>query len=156
MHRVAGRMQSETILMDVAGLRLSEHVLRLRRGLGRGAQKPHQSFAGGLARSLLEEVRCGFDHSNFFGDRYRDPLVQRHAIFFRQPLGSLLDGERKLQWISRFAHYLSLTFFNGSAGRNTEILNRSAPNSTVDAQPLKGRLILELSASLKNDALIRN
>ena len=120
-------MQSETILIDVAGLRLSERVLRIGPGLGRGAQKPHRSFSGGLARSLLEKVRRGFHHSNFFGDRYRDPLVQRHAIFFRQPLGSLLDGERKLQWISRFAHYLSLTFFNSSAGRNTRILNRGCP-----------------------------
>src|SRR6266404_3436338 len=142
-------MQSETILMDVAGLRLSERVLRIGRGLGRGAQKPHQSFASGLACSLLEEVGRGFHHSNFFGDRYRDPLVQRHAIFFRQSLGSLLDGERKLQWIRGFAHYLSLTFFNSSAGRNTGILNRSAPNSTVEVQSLKGRLILELSESLK-------
>src|SRR6266404_422482 len=46
-------------------------------------------------------------------------------------------------------NYLGLTFFNSSAGGNTGILNRSAANSTVDGQPLKGRLILELSASLK-------
>jgi len=51
-------------------------VVRLGRGLGRGAQKPHQSFAAGVARSLLEEVGRGFHHSNFFGDRYGDPLVQ--------------------------------------------------------------------------------
>jgi len=99
--------------------------------------------------AALQEFGRGFHYSNFLGDRCRNPLVQRHAIFFRQPLSSLLDGERKLQWISRFAHDLSLTFFNSSAGRNTGIPNRSAPNSTVDAQPLKGRLILELSASLK-------
>jgi hypothetical protein len=37
------------------------------------------------------------------------------AGFFRQALGSLLDGERKLQWISRFAHYLGFTFFSSCA-----------------------------------------
>jgi hypothetical protein len=34
-----------------------------------------KSCASGLACSLLEEVGCGFYHSNFFGDRCRDPLV---------------------------------------------------------------------------------
>ncbi len=39
------------------------------------SQSPTLSFAGCLARPLLEEVHCGFHHSNFFGDRCRDPLV---------------------------------------------------------------------------------
>jgi len=72
---------------------LSKRVVRLGRGLGRGAQKLRESFAGGLACPLLEKIGCGFHHANFFGDRHRDPLVQRHAVFFRQPLRSLLDGE---------------------------------------------------------------
>jgi hypothetical protein len=38
-------------------------------------------------------------------------------IFFRQPLGRLLDRERKLEWIGRFAHGLGFTSFNSSAGR---------------------------------------
>src|SRR6266851_7814067 len=121
---------------------LSEPVFRLGRAFGRGAQKLHESFAGGLACTLLEKVGCRFHHSNFFGDRYRDPLVQRHAIFFREPLGSLLDGERKLQWIRRFAHYLNLTFFSSSAGRNTEILNRSAA-------PAKSATLYVTSASAR-------
>jgi hypothetical protein len=66
-------------------------VFRLGSEFGRGAKKLHQSFAGGLACPLLEEVSRSFHHSNFFGDRCRDPLVQRHAIFFREPLGSLLE-----------------------------------------------------------------
>src|SRR5438046_8189434 len=81
-------------------------------------------FPGGLACPLLEKVGRGFHHSNLFGDRCRDPLVQRHAILFREPLGSLLDGDGKLQWIGSFAH--GFTFFNSSPGRSTEILNRSA------------------------------
>jgi hypothetical protein len=48
-------------------------------------------LAGGLAGSLLEKLGRRFYHPNLLGDRCRDPLVQRHAIFFRQPLGSLLE-----------------------------------------------------------------
>jgi len=48
-----------------------------------------------LPAPLLEKVGRGFHHANFFGDRCRDPLVQRHAILFREPLGSILDGEGK-------------------------------------------------------------
>ncbi len=57
-------------------LTLPNPVFRLGGRLGRGAQKLHDSFAGGVARSLLEEVGCGFHHSNFFGDCCRDPLVK--------------------------------------------------------------------------------
>src|SRR5580693_9953538 len=94
------------------------------REFGRGATKLHESFARGLACPLLEKVGRSFHHSNFFCDGCRDPLVQRHAIFFREPLGSLLDGKGKLQWVGSFAH--GFTFFNRSPGRSTEILNRSA------------------------------
>jgi len=69
-----------------------ESRLPARAHLGHGAQKLHESFAAGLACPLFEKVGRCFHHANFFGDRYRDPLVQRDAIFFRELLGSLLDG----------------------------------------------------------------
>src|SRR6202035_1178885 len=98
--------------------------IRLGREFGRGTKKLHESFPDALGCPLLEKVGRGFHHSNFFGDRCRDPLVVRHAICIREPLGSLLDGEWKLQWIGSFAH--GFPFFNSSPGRSTEILNRSA------------------------------
>jgi hypothetical protein len=51
-------------------------------------------------REPLEKVRRRLHDA----DSFRDPLVQRHAIFFREPLGSLLDGEGQLQWIPGVAH----------------------------------------------------
>ena len=65
---------------------LRQCTSRLGRDLGRGAKSLHESFAGGLSCSLLEELGRSFHDANFFGDRRRDPLVQRHAIFFREPL----------------------------------------------------------------------
>src|ERR1019366_9211850 len=47
-------------------VRLSEPVFRFGRCLGRGAKKLHESFAGGLACSLLEKLARGFHHSNCF------------------------------------------------------------------------------------------
>jgi hypothetical protein len=61
-----------------------------------GAQKLHQSLAGGLARPHLKEVGRRFHPSHLLRHRRRNPLVQRHAIVFRQPLRRLLDRERKL------------------------------------------------------------
>jgi len=54
---------------------------------------------------------------SFLGDRGRDPLVQRHPHLLSPAAGQPSDGERKLQWIGRFAHGLGLTFFDSSAGR---------------------------------------
>jgi hypothetical protein len=50
-----------------------ERIFGLGRSFGRGAEELHESFAGGLTCPLLEKVGCGFHHSNFFGDRHRDP-----------------------------------------------------------------------------------
>src|ERR1700722_14837205 len=76
-----------------------------------------------LPARFLKESAAVSPPPTFFGARSRDPLVQRHAIFFREPLGSLLDGEGKLQWVGSFTH--GFTFFNRSPGRSTEVLNRS-------------------------------
>src|SRR5260370_11820875 len=125
-------------------LRLLERIFGLGRSFGRGAEELHKSFAGGLACPLLEKLGCSFHQANLFGERYRDPLVQEHAIFFRQSLGRLLDGKGKLQWVRSFAHGLS--FFKSSAGRSTEILNRSA--GSAKSARLKAASAAQLTAAL--------
>src|SRR6266436_4895028 len=101
----------------------SEPVVRFRSSLGGTPQKLHQSGPGGVASALLEEVSRSFYHSHFLSHRHRDPLVERNTIFLGQPLRGFLDGKRKFQRISSFAH--AFTFFNKSPGRNTESLKRS-------------------------------
>jgi hypothetical protein len=85
---------------DPPKLRLSQHIFRLGQALGRGAKKPHEAFAGSLSGSLLEKLGRRLNDAHFFGDRYRDPLVQRHAIFFRKPLGGSLDGKGQFQRVT--------------------------------------------------------
>lgn len=72
------------------------------RGDARGvAKESHEAVAVGLSGTLLEEVRGGFNDTNFFRDGGSNPLVQGHAVLFREVLGGLLDGVRKLQWIRK-------------------------------------------------------
>jgi len=130
--------------------RLLERVFRLRLDFRSGAQKLHESFTGGLTRSILEKLGRSFHHTDFFCDCGGDPLVQRHTIFFREPLGSLLDGKWELQWIGGFAY--DFTFFNTSDGRNTEILNRSASpakSATLYAASASARPLLKNSPGVK-------
>ena len=117
-------MSGLTILAKLQNVLESSHpVFWFRRKLRRGAKKLHQSCASGLASTFLEKIGRGFYHANFFGHRYRDPLVQRHAIFFREPLRRFLDRKRQFQWISSFAHTFILR--SKSAGRNNGTLKRS-------------------------------
>ena len=71
-------------------LKLSERIFRFRSQPGRGAEKFHEAFASGLSCPLLEKVRSSLHDADFFGDCHRDPLVQRHAIFFSQPRAAFL------------------------------------------------------------------
>src|SRR6266581_4146930 len=81
--------------------RLAELVFRFRRDARGVAKEFHEAVALGCSRTLLEKVRGGFNYTHLFGDGGSNPLVQGHAVLFREALGSLLDGVRKLQWISR-------------------------------------------------------
>ena len=49
---------------------------------------------GELALANPLWISGSFDDANFLGYRCRDPLVQRHTIFFREPLGRLFDRKR--------------------------------------------------------------
>jgi hypothetical protein len=50
-----------------------------------------------MAAKGLREVA---NDTNFFRDGGSNPLVQGHAVLFREALGRFLDGISKLQWIS--------------------------------------------------------
>src|SRR5260370_41278642 len=67
----------------------------------------HEAVALGFSRTLLEKVSSRFNDTNFFRDGGSDPLVQRHALLFREALRRFLDGRRKLQWIRSSIHGLT-------------------------------------------------
>ena len=90
-------------------------VFWVRSDTGCLAQKLQQSISGGFSCAFLEELRSGLDHSNFFGHRHGDPLIQGNTVLLRQSLSGLLNGNREFQWIRRFTH--GFTFFNKSLGR---------------------------------------
>lgn len=84
--------------------RLAKLVFRFW-GDARGVAKEfHETVALGFSRTLLEKVSSRFNDTNFFRDGGSNPLVQGHAVLFREALGGLLDGMRKLQWISSSTH----------------------------------------------------
>jgi hypothetical protein len=68
------------------------------------AKEFHEPVALGFSRLLPEKVSSRFNDTNFFRDGGSNPLVQGHAVLFRQALGRFLDGMRKLQWISSSTH----------------------------------------------------
>jgi len=53
-------------------------------GLSGFAKKPYKTITRCLSGASLEKIGSRFRHANFFSDRHGDPLVQGHAIFFRQ------------------------------------------------------------------------
>ena len=59
------------------------------------AKEFHEAVALGFSRALLEKVSSRFNDANFFRDGRSNPLVQGHAVLFREALGGLLDGVRK-------------------------------------------------------------
>ena len=57
--------------------------------------------------TLFKELGSSLDYAHFLRHRNCNPLVQRNAILFREPLGGFLYGEGKLQWIGRLATVLA-------------------------------------------------
>src|SRR6266849_7779211 len=103
---------------------LAKLVFRFWRDARGVAKEFHEAVALGFSRTLLEKVSSRFNDTNFFRDGGSNPLVQGHAVLFREALGGLLDGVRKLQWISSSTHGYIL--FKTSIGRRTETPKRSA------------------------------
>jgi hypothetical protein len=103
---------------------LAKLVFRFRSDARGVAKEFHETVALGFSGTLLEKVSSRFNHTHFFRDGGSNPLVQRHAVLFREALGGLLDGVRKLQWISSSTHGFIL--FKTSIGRKTETPKRSA------------------------------
>jgi len=62
----------------------SKAIFCLWPGLRGFAKKPHKTITSCLSGASLEKIGVRFRHANFFSDREGDPLVQGHAIFFRQ------------------------------------------------------------------------
>jgi hypothetical protein len=90
-------------------------ISRLRTNI-RGVLKKFDEFLSGRSScAMSEKLRSCLGHTNLLGDRYGDPLIQRHAVLLGEPLSCLLDRERKLERVSRFTHR--------SAGRSTGIRN---------------------------------
>src|SRR5437763_9613209 len=79
------------------------------------AKEFHEAVVLGFSRALLEKVSSRFNDANFFRDGRSNPLVQGHAVLFREALGGLLDRVRKLQWISASTH--GCIRFQTSTGR---------------------------------------
>src|SRR6266487_282763 len=75
--------------------------------LGGRAEELHQPGTRGIAGTFLEELSGSFYHADLFGDGNRNPLIQRHAVFFRQSLCGLLYRKGQLQWISSSTHALT-------------------------------------------------
>jgi hypothetical protein len=91
---------------------LPDPIVRFRRHLRRAAEELHQSRARRIIRALPEKLGGGFYYSHLLRNSDRDPLVQRHAVFFGQALSRLLNGHWQFQRIRSFAHFF--TFFNKS------------------------------------------
>src|SRR5690348_8611334 len=97
---------------------LTKLVFRFR-GDTRGVAKEfHKAVAFGFSRALLEKVSSRFNDTNFLRHGRSNPLVQGHAVLFREALGGFLDGVRKFQWISSSTHGFIL--FKTSIGRKTD------------------------------------
>src|SRR6266699_3382808 len=103
---------------------LAKLVFRFRDDARGVAKEFHEAVALGFSRTLLEKIRGRFNDTNFFRDGGSDPLVQGDTVLFGEALGGLLDGVRKLQWISSSTHGFIL--FKTSIGRKTETPKRSA------------------------------